>query len=592
MRMARLVEVLGLAAVCAVGMYACDDGSVSATRPGAGGANTGGNVDGGGTEGGTTDTGGDPMQGECSDSSDCGPDEICVDNECVTGCAPDKPCDGGLACCSGVCIDTQTDMDHCGSCDAPCDLPPNMQVSCAAGMCGYGPCEPGFSDCDGQVDTGCETMGSCSCTPGSTQSCYPGAPGTENVGPCVGGTQKCNQTGTAWSLCSGFVVPGPELCGNNIDEDCSGVDDDVPDVDNDGWTSCDNDCCETTVDCSDPSLVNPGAYEVLNNGVDDDCQPATSDSTAPAHCSTGQKLTNVTADDLAMAFDLCQFTTSNPPLDQKVWGVVDASLRLADGSSPNGNTLNEMEDFQGAVQTQYGNVIVPQVGPTMMGISTGHMRYTGQPDFVVPGGPGFGGNPGGVSFGRAGNPPAGYLAQNGGLPTSIDCNQNNCDAGEGANDSINLRLEIRVPTNALSFAYQFRFFTSEYLEYACTQWNDFYLALLTSSAANLPADGNISFDALGNPVSVNNGFFEVCPPQGCYSCPAGTGDLAGTGMETGGYGGGTVWLQTTAPILAGETMVLELMVFDVSDAILDSLAIIDAFEWSIDPSMVGTGPPG
>ena len=57
-------------------------------------------------------------------------------------------------------------------------------------------------------------------------------------------------------------------------------------------------------------------------------------------------------------------------------------------------------------------------------------------------------------------------------------------------------------------------------------------------------------------------------------------------------GGGTVWLQTTAPVLPGETIVFELMVFDVSDPILDSLVLLDDFEWSIDPSSVGTGPPG
>ena len=57
-------------------------------------------------------------------------------------------------------------------------------------------------------------------------------------------------------------------------------------------------------------------------------------------------------------------------------------------------------------------------------------------------------------------------------------------------------------------------------------------------------------------------------------------------------GGGTVWLQTTAPVEPGETMVLQLMVFDVSDGILDSLSLLDAFEWSIDASGVGTGPPG
>ena len=34
------------------------------------------------------------------------------------------------------------------------------------------------------------------------------------------------------------------------------------------------------------------------------------------------------------------------------------------------------------------------------------------------------------------------------------------------------------------------------------------------------------------------------------------------------------------------------MVFDVTDASYDSLSLLDGFEWSIDQSGVGTGPPG
>src|SRR5207237_1270115 len=109
-------------------------------------------------------------------------------------------------------------------------------------------------------------------------------------------------------------------------------------------------------------------------------------------------------------------------------------------------------------------------------------------------------------------------------------------------------------------------------------YNDFYLALMQSKAPGIPADHNISFDALNNPVSVNNGFFQVCKKKGCYTCPNGIGDLAGTGMEkvdpfAGGNsvtGGGTTWLTTDAPVVPGETIVLDFMVFDVSDGILDS----------------------
>jgi hypothetical protein len=381
------------------------------------------------------------------------------------------------------------------------------------------------------------------------------------------------------------VLPTAELCGNNIDEDCNGAADDVPDLDGDGWTACNGDCCETTIQCSNPAGVNPGAFEFVGNGVDDDCDAGSSDTTAAPLCSTVADFTAVTPLQLAQAMDICQQTTANPPAAQRKWGLINASFRLANGSVPSAAQLGNMQNSQSAVLQNYGTGgVVPQRGLTMAGISSGWMRDQNDPGYVNPNG--------GTDFGVSSQPPAAYLAANGGnLPSSAGCS-GNCPAGSGANDPINLRLELRVPTNAQSFSYQFRFFSSEYWTYSCTPFNDFFLALLGSGAMGIPADRNISFDAMGNPLSVNNGFYDICVQKGCYTCPAGTGQLAGTGMQLNNTGGGTVWLQTTAPIVPGETMTLELMVFDVSDNILDSLVLLDAFTWSINPSSVGTGPPG
>ena len=47
------------------------------------------------------------------------------------------------------------------------------------------------------------------------------------------------------------------------------VDEDV-DADGDGFTTCGGDCCDST-ECANPALVNPGAFDVPGNGVDDDC---------------------------------------------------------------------------------------------------------------------------------------------------------------------------------------------------------------------------------------------------------------------------------------------------------------------------------
>lgn len=53
-------------------------------------------------------------------------------------------------------------------------------------------------------------------------------------------------------------------------------------------------------------------------------------------------------------------------------------------------------------------------------------------------------------------------------------------------------------------------------------------------------------------------------------------------------GGGTNWLTTDAPIIPGETITLELMVFDVGDTQWDSLTLLDNFRWNLVPLPVGT----
>jgi hypothetical protein len=361
------------------------------------------------------------------------------------------------------------------------------------------------------------------------------------------------------------------------------------DLDLDGWSPATGDCCEDTGTCPSPFFVNPGAAEIPSNGVNDDCDIASADN-ALLTCSLSAKFGSVDAIDLANAMDICRSTTADVELENRTWGLISAELVNADGTSPNASGLANIRDSQSAVMTAFGTGgIVPRAGATLAGLSTGTMRDVDDPGYIFPNS--------GTSFGRNGQPPAIYLAAHGGnLPSSASC-LGNCPAGSGANDSVNLRLEIRVPTNALGFSYQFRFLSAEYWSYQCTTFNDYSLSLLTTGAAGIPVDKNIAFDSNGNPLSVNNGFFDVCQPMSCNLCPNGTDDLAGTGFDmqdprsSGVTGGATVWLQTTAPVVPAEVMQLELMIFDVSDGILDSVLILDGFEWLYDPTAVGTGPP-
>jgi hypothetical protein len=53
-------------------------------------------------------------------------------------------------------------------------------------------------------------------------------------------------------------------------------------------------------------------------------------------------------------------------------------------------------------------------------------------------------------------------------------------------------------------------------------------------------------------------------------------------------GGGTGWLTTNGNVKPGEIMTLRIAIWDTSDTALDSLAVVDNFRWSADPSNPGT----
>ncbi len=67
---------------------------------------------------------------------------------------------------------------------------------------------------------GSTSTGETFCTPGSQQPCYSGPSGTEGVGACVGGTETCNEQGTAFGPCEGEVLPSVETCATPVDDDC------------------------------------------------------------------------------------------------------------------------------------------------------------------------------------------------------------------------------------------------------------------------------------------------------------------------------------------------------------------------------------
>ena len=487
----------------------------------------------------------------------------------LAACGPSSPLDNSD--CPDA--DLQTDPDNCGTCGHAC----GPAETCQRGAC------------------------SSACELGQTMPCYDGPPGTDQIMPCRGGMRSCLPN-HQWSVCQGEVLPTEEVCGNGIDEDCNGVADQNSDADHDGFTTCDGDCCDDTSGCTRPELVNPGSFDAPGNSVDDDCDGQVDNTVAM--CDTGLASNAADPMDYARAMDLCTTTTEA----SRRWGVISATFTLADGSgSP---------DARGrAIRPSFGPNTLPQGGASMVLLSSGAAAAVGQtaPDHVD-----FETS---LSHNQESPFPTDWLSANAGmLPNAPGCPE--IDSLSAAEDPVMLTLRIRVPTNARSFSFASDFFSAEFPEWVCSPYNDFFVALLDSTYAGVPAnpaDKNLAFYRQPTtmnvyPVGVNLGFgntglFTQCVngATGCaFSAVAGaittctsTAQLVGTGLDTSApfdcdsnslQGGGTGWLQTSGNVVGGEVITLRIAIWDTSDHVLDSLVALDNFQWSVDVTDPGTIP--
>jgi hypothetical protein len=320
--------------------------------------------------------------------------------------------------------------------------------------------------------------------------------------------------------------------GNDVDDDCDGTIDEGTtwyDDDGDGFSEAELDCNDTDPNRYPYAPEDGGTGTGVGNGIDDDCD-GTIDEGTTWYDDDGDGYSEGAGDcnDLnALAYPGAPEVLGNN-IDDDCDGQID---EVPNCDCPSTASLTSAMDVctglvsssvtgpSSAVRSSFG-LYVPTGGCRMIALSSGVIGGSVQ---------------NGTDFGAYGAP----------------------------GDTTTLNMTLSVPAWANSFSFDLNFMSAEYPEWVGSPYNDFFFANLTSGAFT----GNVSFDANGTPIEINNAFFSVTSPAA----------LAGTGFQN--VGGGTGWLTTTAPVLPGETITLQMTIGDVSDGLWDSTVLLDNFAW-------------
>lgn len=392
--------------------------------------------------------------------------------------------------------------------------------------------------------------------------------------------------------------PGADEVCNNLDDNCNGLDDETFDLDLDNFSSCSN-----PNDCNDlDASIFPGSPEIADgkdnncDGIADnqlpsfdddgdgfsedqgDCNDGVGDPNAPLQSPGSPEIVGDTldndcnnqVDETPTACDQNANNANNTSDVVRAIGLCNGEVVSAQFVGPSDNTAR-------ALISSFGNAApAPFEGTRMLHLSSGVAD-------------------------TASHSPGTNLSEGDATENQRSYPDPKPDPGDGcgsadpafANDYTELELTIQVPQGAESASFRFQFFSAEYPRFRCSAFDDTFLAILDSTAFQ----GNVSFDAVGNVVSVNSGFFEICESIPGNTCPVSPNPtLNNTGYDptasAQGDGGATRPLTTTFPVTPGETLTLRFIIFDEGENaqnsptfghILDSSVLIDKFTWLADP---------
>lgn len=383
-------------------------------------------------------------------------------------------------------------------------------------------------------------------------------------------------------------VSTPETSGTG----CIGTD---PDCDGDGYRVSEGDCDDKD------GTINPDAYDFEGDDVDNDCDgtkdnpvkdcPATVGSTDPIQ--------------FARAADLCPQRSKS----KKTGAIYDPVAKVEFGTIKGGLGTSTTKMNATKILSAFGDN-KPRAGSTLFGMQSGPILST-KP--------------------RESTAMDSFPVQNACAAMSlkdVDCTSlttgSSIPISATVQDYQEVRMFVRVPSNAKAMVFDFGFFSTEFNQYWNSSFNDAFFVVVTSKKV---AGLNVAKDSKGKALTVNSGFFQLCPkppgpsgllkPEALSAAPcvgvdgdatatppilgtlkntyfdgAGAGstdDTTGTGTSKYIYGGGSGWLSTKFEVEPGESLVIRFMVMDTSDGILDSAAIVDNIRWEKAPPKVPTG---